>query len=242
MATIQRSGTYHDILALLAQPGCPVCTFALAGVERYVESIDYEAVNDPGFRGEIEPAQGFCNRHAVLWLGRAHPLGTALIYDAVLTRLAEPVDHLEPRGRHGFRAVLADRFEWREDERECAASEVLPIEGHCPVCKVQHELEQAGVAAVFEGVAAPAFAAAYRASMGLCLPHVRAIFETGEDGVALAVVREVAGQTSATLRRQLAEIVRKHDYRFRSEPAGDERGAVERAVHHVAGAPGLGHR
>ena len=40
-------------------------------------------------------------------------------------------------------------------------------------------------------------------------------------------------------KHSLREVIRKHDYRFRDEPAGDEWKAVEQAVRRVASEPGI---
>jgi hypothetical protein len=52
------------------------------------------------------------------------------------------------------------------------------------------------------------------------------------------LLRSRAQQTHETLVAHLNETIRKHDYRFRHEPAGDEKGSPERAVAYVAGAHG----
>lgn len=46
-------------------------------------------------------------------------------------------------------------------------------------------------------------------------------------------------ETETLLLAQLSEIIRKHDYRFQSEPPGDEVGAASRAIAHVSGFQGL---
>ena len=63
----------------------------------------------------------------------------------------------------------------------------------------------------------PPFATAYRESHALCLPHlVRALQgRAGEAELALLISRQIA--VWQALDDQLAEFLRKHDYRFRDE-------------------------
>ena len=67
--------------------GCPVCRIVLQRVMQSMESISYELVMDPAFRETVDSAWGFCNVHAQQWLEHAPPLGTAIVYEAVLRRL-----------------------------------------------------------------------------------------------------------------------------------------------------------
>ena len=60
------------------------------------------------------------------------------------------------------------------------------------------------------------------------------------DARAFGALREEAIAGEERRLGQLREVIRKHDYRFRGEPTGEETGAGERAVHHVVGAPGIG--
>ena len=67
------------------------------------------------------------------------------------------------------------------------------------------------------------------------LPHLRLALPMAPNATVFREMRARALQTQETLIAQLNETIRKHDYRFRHEPAGDEKGSPERAVAHVAG-------
>ncbi|HEV2067498.1 MAG TPA: hypothetical protein VGR08_11750, partial [Thermomicrobiales bacterium] len=54
---------------------------------------------------------------------------------------------------------------------------------------------------------------------------------------AFACLRDHALDRQDALLGHLNEIIRKHDYRHREEPSGEEKGAAIRAVRHVAGIP-----
>ena len=80
----------------LQRSGCPVCRMVLQRVEQSMESISYELVMDPAFRETVDAAWGFCNMHARLWLEHAPPLGTAIVYEAVLGRIARQLERQNP--------------------------------------------------------------------------------------------------------------------------------------------------
>src|SRR4029077_3438316 len=76
------------------------------------------------------------------------------------------------------------------------------------------------------------------ASEGVCLRHMRAAQQQGGAG-AEQVVRQTRPAVERLL-AELAEVIRKEDYRFRDEPRTDaERTATSRAIARVAGAEGL---
>jgi hypothetical protein len=79
----------------------------------------------------------------------------------------------------------------------------------------------------------------YLASDGLCVTHLNLALCAGPDAEALEALRARMLQTHEALRGQLREVIRKHDYRYRDEAAGPEWSAVEQAVRHVAGTPGI---
>lgn len=224
MAPTQMS---FDLLDTFGLPGCAVCSLTLTAVSRYIATVDYELANDPEYRAQILPAWGFCSVHAHQWLREGHILGVALVYGHVFHDVRPMIE--SSGSRAPWRAIRGKRDD-----------QLRPAD-RCRICVHRDEVERAIVATLGEGLARGdlAFDAAFAASDGLCLSHLR---------LALAVLsnREADKMRQATLKHQerlgihLSEIVRKHDYRFREEPSGEERGAAVRAVEHVVGLPGIG--
>lgn len=229
--------TYFDLMDAFVQDGCPVCRLALAAVHHSIESVNYEFVNDPGFRKQTRAAYGFCNFHAYQWLRQAHPLGTALIYDEVLSIITEPLHGLTFR-RSSILGGLTTLLNARNGENG-GERPLLEPSGVCPACRVLADQTEMLVATLVESIHEPAFREAYAASASLCLPHLRDALRAAPDEAAFATLRDVAVAGQEQLMSQLREIIRKHDYRFRDEPSGEERGATTRAVEHVIGAKGV---
>lgn len=220
----------------LTLPGCPVCRMVLQRVSQTLESIQDELVLDPAYREKIDSAWGFCNLHAQQWLAEAQPLSTAIIYEAVLGRVARELEGVSPS-----RAALGNQLRSRitgagRGNRNCS---MLVESRVCPLCQARDEQERQVVAHLLEELRDANFRARYLASDGLCVGHVNLAFCAGPVPEAFDVLRTRMQQTHEQLRGQLREVIRKHDYRFRDEVAGPEWDAVSQAVRHVAGTPGI---
>lgn len=233
--------TYFDLLDVFKGTGCPACQLALASVARYIESVNYESVGDPGLREHLRASLGFCNEHAEQWLHTAHVLGTAQIYVDVLTWLTREMEAL-PFHQEGIlasaSALLTGRA--RPRQNETLQDDVLAPTRPCPACSVLAETEEMAVDTLLGALGEPDFRSAYVASPGLCVPHTRLALARVTDQAAFRTLRDAVVARQQLLLAHLREIIRKHDYRFRNEPSGEEKGAAERAVHHVVGAYGIG--
>jgi hypothetical protein len=215
----------------LQLPGCPVCRVVLQRVEHSLESISYELVLDPTFRETVDSAWGFCNVHAQQWLEHAPPLGTAIVYEAVLGRITRELERQDPgrAGSGGLRSKLGGS----------RASNALTPAGVCPLCISQSEHETQVIGHLIDELRNASFRDRYAASDGLCVPHINTALAAGPSIEVLDPLRSRLLATHGQLQEQLREIIRKHDYRFRHEADGDERGAPERAVRQVTGVPRL---
>jgi hypothetical protein len=73
----------------------------------------------------------------------------------------------------------------------------------------------------------------------LCLVHLRPALLEADRREVFEALQQRAIATRETLLAHLDETIRKHDYRFRHEPAGDEKGSPARAIDHVTGRRGV---
>ncbi len=215
----------------LQQPGCPVCRIVLQRVEQSMESISYELVLDPAFRETVDAAWGFCNTHAQQWLQHAPPLGTAIVYEAVLGRIARQLER-QNSGRSGIGNLRSKLGSTR-------GPGMLIPGAVCPLCVAQSEQEALIIGQVLDELRNASFRQRYAASDGLCVVHVNMALSAGPDGGAFEALRDRLLSSHRVLQEQLREIIRKHDYRYQHEPVGEELGAPERAVRQVSGQPGL---
>lgn len=242
--------TAFNLLTALRQQGCPVCRLVRAGVQSYLDSISYENVNDPGIRGELREALGYCAVHGQEWLGRNDTLGTALIYrdvlDEALRRLRSytiaPVGdgpgqaEIEEAGLIDRLQNLLGNRQFSSDTGRAIAAELEP-RGPCPACLHSQKLEDSMLASFAEGFAHAEFREAYRQhEMGLCLPHFRqALRRISRARLIGDLVRAQAAKLAVT-GAALAEVIRKYDYRYAGEAHGNEFKAPALSVQQAGGA------
>jgi hypothetical protein len=234
---MRRTSTYHDLLEAFRSDGCPVCRLALDGVRKHLAAINYEAVNDPQTRDRLRDSRGFCNLHAHQWLGIAHVLSTATLYEDLVGRLHSELGQLSaPRG-----STLSATVRRRASRaaKSPSARRVFTASTQCPACETRDQSEAAAIRTLVDAVDEPVFANGLSSSAGLCLPHLDQALGSSQNQTTFNVLRDVSSNHLIRLRDQLREIIRKHDHRFTDEPVGDERGAAERAVVTITGGPGL---
>lgn len=230
-ATAPRDTAAFEVRAALGQDGCPICRLALRAVGRFIESLAYEQVNDPGVRDALRAAHGFCNQHAYRWLREAHaPLGTALIYRDVLRAALHELEQGAPGGRaNGTSLGLL---------RSLLAPDAGAPSAPCPACRCQDEAEDRYLGALLASLVDPQVVEALHRADGLCLVHTLRALRQG--GSVASTLREQTQRSVKRLLGQLDEVIRKEDYRFRHEPRSeDERSAPIRAVAWAAGSEGL---
>lgn len=220
----QKDVLYHELLEALQAEGCAVCRLARGASNSYIHALIYEGVTDVKLRESLRDARGLCGRHAWRLAGeRGSVLGTAIIYRDVINTLvkaleakADPPARLFSRGAPDLARALSPSAD-------------------CPACVLERDAEEREVKVLLSHVADPALAEAYKQAGGICLPH----FQLALSHASSASIRLLASwQASAwsQLRGELDELIRKHDYRFRSEPVTEaEADAWTRAVGAVVG-------
>jgi hypothetical protein len=217
---------YYDLIDAAAEPGCPVCHLSIKSTRRYLDSVIYEYVNDPGVRDDLRAARGYCNKHA-WWLtdipGSA--LGVAIVYKDIVQSIAGAVDAL-PDGNKasaGAEGLL----------------ERLRPAGACPACKHRDVKEEHLLNALLKNIDDERLATALTDSSGLCLPHLVRALELVEDNRTLRRLAALQQDKLARLQDELSEFIRKSDYRFQAEGFGQEGNSWRRALALVSGEPGV---
>jgi len=235
--------SYHAVLEACRQPGCPLCRLADQWVGRYLDSLMYENVNDPGLRETLARSLGFCNEHAWRFAGLSGgaSLGIALIYRSLINRIAGALE----RARYTAPASLPWQRvrEGLDREQPSGAARALiqslePQAG-CPACSHRDEMETTTLTAVVAGLGQDrGLQEALRAAGGLCLPHLRRAFQLARTAAAFETLQAMMRDQMATLLSELDEFIRKNDYRFQHEGFGPEGNSWRRAVAWLVGAEG----
>ena len=202
--------TYGRLLDAMDE-GCPVCQVVGWSAERLIDTLLYEHVNDPETRRRFRESLGFCNRHA--WQARAHgdAIGQTILYEDLMTRVAERM-----------------------------MSGALPVASSvCAVCREEDEVERQCLVEFMSHVADAEVQRRYRDSGGLCLPHLSsALAGTQETGPRLELLK-MEQAVLGLLLDDLTESKRQFDYLHAGVQPGRERGAWVRAIAKLYGAPGV---
>lgn len=218
--------TYYDLLDAFRCEGCPVCRISRDGVDRYMDSLAYECINDPRVRAQFEDSHGFCHEHARQWTEQPRRLPTAIIYKDVLSHLSEELLKLRYHERDAFSEV-ASWLNIHHRERDS-----LEPEGPCPACSILETEEEKSVGSLVSSMFKWDFEDAYAASAGLCLAHLRHALRVAPDEVTYQSLIDLAVKRHDSLIAQLEIVIRRHAPQFAYEPPGEERGAPARAMRH----------
>lgn len=202
------SPTYEFLLAACGKPGCPFCRVTHDVEFRYLDQFFYSQVNDYNSRVRFRASNGFCREHAAMSMDElaGKSLGLAILYEDLL-RIAQ--ESLE-KGQNLARA-----------------------KGKCQACALREETEGYLLADLDRYILQPDMQTALKASAGLCFRHFAPAYDRLR-GEKRRQLLEVQLQTVQSLRSELAEFIRKNDYRFQAEGFGAERDSWRRGVGLVA--------
>jgi hypothetical protein len=167
-----------------------------------------------------------CERHA--WqLARSAP-GTLLApLDALFARRRDALAAALDRSRAARPGVLPPGSTPAAWVGERAAA-LLRRPAACPLCATEAKLDSEAVANAVER--GPAVA--------LCRIHLILAARAGRAGADWSGLLERQATRWRRLSHDLAEFIRKHDYRFSQETRGEERDSPWRAVEEIAGRKG----
>ena len=158
MRTISRHSTFYDLLDALGKPGCAVCTIVARTRWRYLDSLAYENVNDPGVRAKLRESFGFCTRHAWYFVDTVRELfGAAIIYRDLL---------------HTTQGLTAG----------ATSANALDPSAPCLACQAEWDSAGYAIATLAEAIDEVDLRSAFDRSEGLCGPHLLRAMTVGRPG------------------------------------------------------------
>jgi hypothetical protein len=202
--------TPYELRLIFPKPGCPVCTLVRRAGARWIKNIFDESMLDPLLRQKLVDSLGFCYEHT--WqsidLKLSDALGHAILYHNLMDTTLKSLTGPSPS--------------------------VPDPKTDCPACRVQAENLDLVLDALRSALRAADFAADYRQSDGLCLPHLRLALAKADKKAAAVLISHQCEKLTG-LKAELAEFIRKNDYRFKDEPMGSEGDSYKRGAEFVAG-------
>jgi len=224
--------------ALETSRSCPICRLTFHAVGAYLDSYLYEGVTDSYFRPALRASRGFCADHAWRLVHSAtSSLGMAITYQDVVHVLAAVMRREKDRTGAAFKPRL--RLPWHRNGNLASslAEFVNKLSGsrQCPACEYASSIETTFISFALDLLDDDSVAP--RLAHSLCLKHFGLTIQRvrSRKHFDLLVTHQLAALEE--LEGELAEFVRKNDYRFRDEEFGAEAGSWRRAPLHVAAFP-----
>lgn len=223
---------YFDLRDALNIPGCLLCARMKTLSLKFLDSLFYERVTDVWTRVGLRKAKGFCNWHA--WMStetNSSNSGIAIIYkdllDAEIGGLSKWVKRKSfPNKRMDFRHLRkrSDPFfsSWGNKTS-------------CPICKSVEGHEKMAMGVLLDFIDEEAFCQEFEKSSGICLRHLAHIMRTFQEHPNLRLLVKKQLQKYKSLSGELAEFIRKLDYRFSKEPKGSEVDSWRRVIEQLSG-------
>lgn len=209
--------------------GCVVCRLVNRTGKRYLESLLYEDVNDPGVQAGFRKSVGFCSRHAYMMLDVGDGLGTSILYRAATRDLLEHLSQISdsPKPRTSLRALLGGG--------PSKAEPIVPEPGRgCMVCRTEHSAEDRYLRALLDGAEDGTLESLLEDPGVICVIHLSRASVLAEGWLPRALV-EVTHKALKDLEADLNLYVRHSNYQHRDEPWGKERDSWKRIVAKMVG-------
>jgi hypothetical protein len=207
--TVNRHILYHELREAFAPGYCPLCYLVAVGTERHLRFLFHESVNDPGIREELRASLGYCARHTSDAARFGNALGVSILYHDLTTQ--------------AIRRLRAQ-----------ASRRQAPSRAPCPLCRDEQQDAVRYAGALADALREGEMKTLYGRSYGLCVPHLEVVLSQASHEVAAFLCAQEDARLSL-LAQELGEFIRKSDYRFAGEPAGQERDAWRRALEKIAG-------
>ena len=215
---------------------CPLCHLRDSQTLKRLDMLLWECVTDPGVRNQIIACRGFCHRHARLLLFVAQKqgaaMGVAMIYEHLLRELLPQLQRCSPSSglpRKRTKAIAPSSG---------LVSSSSPADS-CYACVGERERASSDLRAFLDSLSDPRTGeevrTLYEKSAGLCLPHYEQAIAICSDKEVKRYLTDKLTDQLESLRWELAEFIRKHDYNVREKSWGAESDSWQRVVRKCTG-------
>lgn len=219
-----------SLIDALKSRTCPACYAESRAAFRYLDTLFYEHVNDPGTRARLAASLGFCRMHAQQVRMFMDPLGIAIVYEDLLgqaisrlVRMREEWSRRTTRPQPGRRRQAGGGrwAPWRGRRGDAGATGPSGDGAPCPACEVGRraasDLLRVLVQTTCEGDP-EVLRALPESRYGVCFPHLLQALQAA--GTRQPPHRFLEWQLEAyrRLQSQAREFIDLHDYRRANEP------------------------
>ena len=239
MKTKDQTASFHDLRDAMTQPGCIVCQLKANSVDRFMDSLLWESVNDPDKRQDLRQARGFCREHAWRLARPGMALGVAIITRDVLQNTLRTIKDASFQTMPPW--SLRRVYEALDSRQQASATaglvSQLEPQTVCSACVWAEQMEDIYLRVLVSGLLGEEnLLTDYESSDGLCLPHFLQALAKMRNERAFEALVHAQRVVWERLVGDLGEFIRKSDYRFQAESWGEERDAWLRAIAALTGA------
>ncbi len=229
-----------DLVESFRKPGCPVCRITKKDVESFLHSMLFEGYKFPETHERFRAGRGLCNAHAwqMAESFRGALLNIGLYYRGALNALLRDLDGAgQPAAaaRSGLSRFLSGGGGGAPSS---PLADALEAPQSCVACEIRATSEALYTRTIGEHISNPKLAEAYRASQGVCLPHLRMALRAATPADQRAILVIQRGIWEALL-KDLDQFVEMHDHRHTGEYMGVEGDSWLRVLRGMAGEDGM---
>jgi hypothetical protein len=209
--------TIYELRLACHKQGCPICTLVQQGGALYIEGMFSENMLDPGVRQKLVGSLGFCYEHTwqSITLKLSDALGHAILYQDLVRDVMKTI--------MGNEKITGSQM-----------ANALRSATTCPACLIEESTLERIIDSLTSALRDKEFIAEFKRSSGLCIPHLRRLLPSLDtDRQAVVLCHQITCLEG--LNSELAEFIRKSDYRFRDEVIGKEGDSYKRAADLIQG-------
>jgi hypothetical protein len=224
-----------EIAQLLGKEGCPICRICDEYLQRSLLWFFLESYANGSQVGKYIDYWGFCKHHTKLVAKIGPTWQKSVIYstivDAKLPILKDFVNVLKSSSP-AF-SPLKKLF----IRRLRRMSERIRPRGECLFCESVDETARFYAERLVDALSYPEIERLFKRSSGLCMQHFFQILSNldANNAPQLALVAELQMEKLSNLQQEFDEFFRKADYRYSSEPKGEEQTTWMRTVQRFIG-------
>lgn len=231
-----------DLIDSFRKPGCPVCRMTKKDVDSFLHSTLFEGYKFPETHERFRAGRGLCNAHAWQLADnfRGAILNIGLYYRGALNDMLRDLD----KGGAGQPAAAArsglSRFLGGGGSSAASSPQADALEApkSCMACEIRTTSEALYTRTIGEHITHPKLEAAYRASEGVCLPHLRMALRAATPTDQRTIITIQRGIWDALL-AELDQFVEMHDHSHTGEYMGEEGDSWLRVLRGMAGEQGM---
>jgi hypothetical protein len=219
---------YYELIEQFGQGGCPICHLLSRDVDRFLDTLLYEFVNEPSMQNDFRDSRGLCHQHGWQITKQRNVLSIAILYHAVLDEVIQITnDHSSNHPQQRMKRFFAPNR---------SLADGLEPSAPCPACALVEENQARYIQILADHLSDAKLQSAYRASDGVCLEHFKLLARQTADQALLVDIQSAIWRQ---LQQQLQGFIRKYDVHQAENPDDSEKDSWRRTLARISGERGL---